>query len=430
MFFTQLNPDDVEPGHLVNRESDFRWAYGLIEAHLKSLDGAGRARLAFCVLGEKGVGKTLFTRAVLQRARQNFSDRAVFIEADCRRMRDVRRIIGEIAQEAVLQLIDMKKAGEAVSSELIATAQVLNALSRFDETELKNAHAHVEQFKVAAKLGGSQSLLKVLAADFQISVERSSSSMSEVTGKVRFDEDRLCSALRALFEDIREAGLQVVLFLDNMDEAHHHYLTEEERRRARRDTNALLRLHDAPIVMVLNMRTYYSGVLPREMARVRVLKRLPGQELLSILDKRILAEAPEVRLRMQDSALREAVAKLAVAAPTPLAFLKWILVLFEDDALSPSALAQGVEDYVEAHFSSEPSHVWRRVVAAFPTPDTAITREALLTACDKNEAVLRQVVERQGVLPKDFWDPGTYFTLDPELHLLHPSHGLGAETAS
>ncbi len=133
---------------------------------------------------------------------------------------------------------------------------------------------------------------------------------------------------------------------------------------------------------------------------------------------------------MQDSHLRDAVARLAAAAPTPLAFLKWVLVLFENDALAPADLARGIDDYLESHFATEPTAVWRRVVAAFATPETAITRETLLEACDKNEAVLRQVVERQGVLPKDFWDPGTYFTLDPELHLLHPSHGLtGGVTA-
>lgn len=427
MFFARLNPDDVDPLHLVNRDAEIRWAYGLIEAHLKSPDPAGKARLAFCVLGDKGVGKTIFTRAVLQRARASFSDRAIFIEADCRRMRDVRRLIGVIAQETVLQLLEMKESGERVSTELVATAQVLNALCRFDETELKNAHAHVEQFKAAAKLGGSQSLLKVLQADFQISVERTSSATTEMTGKVRFDEDRLCSALRALFEDIRASDIHVVLYLDNMDEAHHHYLTDEERKRARRDTNALLRLHDAPIVMILNMRTYYSGVLPREMARVRVLKPLPSQVLLQILDARIKEEPQELRMRMLDTTVKAAVEQLARMAPTPLAFLRWILVLFENDALSPTELARGVTEYLESHFSTEPTHVWRSVVAAFKTPDTAITREALLEACDKNEAVLRQVVERQGVLPKDFWDPGTYFTLDPDLHLLHPNHDLASE---
>jgi Cdc6-like AAA superfamily ATPase len=426
MFLTRMNPDDVDPSHLVNREADLRWAVGLLEAHLLAHDSTGRSRLAFCVLGEKGVGKTLFTRRVLHEARRQFSDRAIFVEADCRRMRDVRRIIGVIAQEIVLSLVEMKQHGERVSNELVATAQVLSALTRFDETELKNAHAHVEQFKAAAKLGGSQALLKVLAADFQISVERSSSSISEMTGKVRFDEDRLCSALRALFEDIRESGLQVVLYLDNMDEAHHHYLTDDERRRARRDTNALLRLHDAPIVMILNMRTYYSGVLPREIARVRVLKRLPPAELLRILDARIAEEPPAVKMRLQDSEVRAAVERLAHIAPTPLAFLKWILVLFENEALTQAHLRRGVEEYLEAHFSSEPTQVWWRVVAAFTTPDSAVTRETLLEACDRNEAVLRQVVERQGVLPKDFWDPGTYFTLDPELYLLHPSHGLSA----
>ena len=61
------------------------------------------------------------------------------------------------------------------------------------------------------------------------------------------------------------------------------------------------------------------------------------------------------------------------------------------------------------------------MAAAFPAPETAVTREALLVACNSNVAELNQIIDRQGVLPKDFWSPDTYYTLDPELFLLHPS---------
>jgi len=53
-----------------------------------------------------------------------------------------------------------------------------------------------------------------------------------------------------------------------------------------------------------------------------------------------------------------------------------------------------------------------------------INRERLLAACGGNEAEVNQVIDRQGVLPKDFWDPATYYTLDPELFIVHPSANL------
>ncbi|MCC6558341.1 MAG: hypothetical protein IT372_35820 [Polyangiaceae bacterium] len=112
-----------------------------------------------------------------------------------------------------------------------------------------------------------------------------------------------------------------MLYIDNMDELRHHYRTDEERQKARRDTEVLLMLRDAPVVLVLNMRTYYSGILPREIANRRVLRPLREAELLLILEKRLEAERHEVRMAIQAGPVKEATRRLAAIAPTPLAFL-------------------------------------------------------------------------------------------------------------
>ena len=182
----------------------------------------------------------------------------------------------------------------------------------------------------------------------------------------------------------------------------------------------LLALRDAPIIFVLNMRTYYSGILPREIANRRVLRRLPVAELLSMLEKRLGGETPEVKQKVEDATVKEAVRRLASTAPTPLAFLSWFKAMFEENALSVEAHADGCTRFLDTYYSTVPEAVWKVIADAFAAPDTYISREALLGACGGNEALLGQAVDRQGVLPKDFWDPTTCYTLDPELYLVHP----------
>lgn len=420
MFLRRFDPFAIDPRFLVNRQPDLDWLAGAISDYLCDPDPAARRSLSFCILGEKGVGKTILTRAALFQSRQQFSDRAIFVEVDCRRFRTAKEAIDAIAKEVVAALDSLARTGTPVPNELMSTAQVLAAITRFDDAELKNVHQHLEQFKAAASLKGERSLLNALKLDFQISIDRSVITSRELSGKVRFDEMRLCRALAALFEDIRRNEIDVVVYIDNMDELSHHYRTAEERQKARRDTEVLLLLRDAPIIFIVNMRTYYSGILPREIANRRRLLRLPERELQTILAKRLETERPEVKRAVEDPTVKATLARVAALAPTPLAYLTWFKTLFETDALSEQKLDAGVKSFLETNYATLPVEVWGNVVKTFATPETAINREALLNACNGNEAQLNQLVDRQGVLPKDFWDPSTYYTLDPELYILHP----------
>jgi hypothetical protein len=420
MFLRSYDASEIDPLFLVNRQAELDWLYGTLSTYLTNPNPSARGRLAFCILGEKGVGKTILTRAALRLARTKYSDRALFLEVDCRFHGSARQVIDALAGAVVTALYDMKATGTAVPNELLTTAQVLAAVTRFDDAEQRDIHQHIEQFKAAVNLKGDQALLKALNLSFQLSVERAGSTTKDLTGKVRFDEPRLCGALSSLFRDIRASGLDVVLYLDNMDELSHHYSTDDDREKVRRDTEVLLSLRAAPIILVLNMRTYYSGILPREIANRRTLRNLAIPELLLVLDKRLAGELPALKQKVEEATTKEATRRLATMAPTPLAFLTWFKTMFEEDALSVEGHAEGATRFLETFYSTTPEAVWKSIADAFATPDSAITREALLSACAGNEALFRQAVDRQGVLPKDFWDPTTYYTLDPELYLVHP----------
>ncbi len=421
MFLRRFDPSTIDPLYLVNRKDDLDWLVGAIADYLRDPDPTARRALTFCIVGEKGVGKTIFTRAALRQVRHDFSDRAIFVEADCRDFHSALAVIDALAKSVVEGLDDSRRTGTPVSNELMCTAQVLAALTRFGEPkELSVVHQQLEQFKVAVNLKGDQALLKMLKLDFQVSLEQSTSTSHQLSGKVTFDEMRLCRALAALFEDIRRAGIDVVLYIDNMDELSHHYQTPDGRAKVRRDTEILLLLRNAPIVFIVNMRTYYSGILPRELTNRRVLRNMGEGELRAILAKRLDPERIEVKQAVEEPGLKKTLVRLAEIAPTPLAFITWFKAIFEADALAEENLDAGVQSFLDTTYSTVPADVWRRVVRAFPKPESAINRAALLVACEGNEAELSQIVDLQGVLPKDFRNPSTYYTLDPALYIAHP----------
>jgi Cdc6-like AAA superfamily ATPase len=421
MYIPFFKPDAIEPGLLYNRQTELAWLVDSISTYLKDGNRDARRSLSFCVSGEKGVGKTILTKAALQKVRNEYSDRAIFVEADCRNLHTAKDIIDTLAQSVVYQLEEYRSAfPDEIPSELMDTAQILNTLTRFDEIELKEVHQHVVQFKAAASLKGDHVFLKALKLDFGIEVTRSSSASKELIGKVRFDELRLCKLLAALFEQIRRSGIDVVVYIDNIDEINHNYLKEGERDKARHETSILLRLSEAPVIFIVAMRTYYLGILPREMTNRCNLPRLGEKDLHGILQKRLEQLQPEARKVLDDPRVKRMVVRLARGAPTPLAFLTWFKEFFTADALTDETFEKGVTQYLERYYSTLPADVWRKVVAKFKDREVALTREDLLAACGGNEALFRQVVDRQAVLPKNFWDQNTYYTLDPELHLLHP----------
>jgi Cdc6-like AAA superfamily ATPase len=106
-FLRRFDPSAIDPLYLVDRQDDLDWLAGAVSDYLRDPDPKAHGHLSFCILGEKGVGKTIFTRAGLRQARVQFSDRAIFVEADCRRFRTAKSVIDAIAKDVVAALGSM-----------------------------------------------------------------------------------------------------------------------------------------------------------------------------------------------------------------------------------------------------------------------------------------------------------------------------------
>ncbi len=412
-FFTYLDPASTDPDELVNRDELVSWLRRGLDGYLRGSDKSRRR--AFPILGDKGVGKSIVVRKVIDELRELHAATTLFLEVDCRRWRDQRRVYGEIARQAVDQLARRADVDEA----LLATARVLETIAKYDSVERKVIHEHLVQHKAAINLRGKQVLVGFLGASYDISLQRGRESRERMEGSVLFDAPRLREAVVGFFEDLRvHANFDVVLLLDNIDELDHEAIrTETERDRLRGETDGLLGLAHAPIGLILTMRTYFAGILSREVDDPKYLARMPAREHVAIIERRLQREPEEVQAAFADAACRGCIAALAKLAPTPLALLKWFRYLAERELhASPDVRAALRQSLHERYAQIGPEWI-EKVATKFEAPNQAVSREALLAACNSNESTFAQLERYQVILPLDWWQPYEY-TLDPELHFL------------
>lgn len=415
MYFARLDSGDVDPELFIDRSADVEWLERSLDGYLADSDGhAGRA---FRVTGAKGSGKTIFAHHVLARVRERHHARTLFIEVDCRRCSDARTVFNVVAQKVVEGLAGLERRGAAIRRELLDTARVLNTITAFSSVELKVIHEHVTQFKAAAELAGQASFYSSLKSTFNISVERSRKQYEGLSGSVQFDEYRLCLLLREFFRDVRDQGLSLVLFIDNLDELHHTYRDPAQREHARRQADWVLELKQAPIALLACMRTYFAEIA-RDIRNKLTLPTLPANVLLGILERRMREEPASVVEDWERPEVQGLAHWLSPHAPTALAYLEWFKALCEQDAFDAPRRREAIEHYVRAEHAGTPFEVLAAVARAFPAPGREIDKAALLKACQGSEADLTAVQDHQVVLPNDFWNP-TRFTLAPTLHLLH-----------
>jgi len=418
--FLSLDPTDTNPWLLINRDEERKALVGRILHHF--VTGDGRRGLTWSVVGDKGVGKSIFTQAVLRDVRSAANLETAIIQVDCRGKGSWRAVLAEVADQCVVEIDALSGIpGNVVPKGLLATARVGAAFARFDGLELRDAHERLLQFKGALELGGNRSLLSFLSSGFQVGVQREKSHTQAIEGRIVLDASRLGRAIAALLRDMRTSGLRVIVLLDNVDELDHRYRTEGEREHVRQEVEGLLGLREAPVVLLVNVRTYFNGVLTRAMMDRTLLRPLRPSDLQTLLQRRMEFEDATVQAAFRDPTMLAAAQALAARVGNPLAWLYWVKFLVERDLLSESRFEEGCHRFLDTYFTQVNADDVSRVVRVFTHPEGDISREDLLAACG-NTYVMSQMEDHQVVEPRDFWNPVRY-QLDPLFHVLHPRAG-------
>jgi len=427
LFLTKLRPSHADPDLLVDRTQEIRWLEQRIATYLldRSPDRGG----VIAVLGAKGVGKSIVTRRALATLRRQHGHTTVFVTVDCRRQLSQRRVLRQLADALHQELAHMREHGMGkVSSEIVDTAAVVKTLAGYTNVKLSTLHENLAVFKNAANLKIGGKLLDYLAGEFNIAISREKRDRQAIEGEIQLDDTTLRESLIRMLHDVRaqDPNLDVVIYLDNIDELDHDACYDDEKReKIRAETLGLLDLCRAPAGLVLNMRTYYASTLLREVDDILNLGPLDAGDLQEMLRVRLADEREEIRRALDGDDWKATIAELCRAASTPFVFLRWLKYLTEwSEEGRGKTLTGRLAGYSENYLANISRDVLECVAKVFDPPARTVPREEILTACGGREAVLSQLIHAQAILPRDFWEPNE-FTLDPELHYLLAS-GTGS----
>ncbi|EDM76091.1 hypothetical protein PPSIR1_41454 [Plesiocystis pacifica SIR-1] len=410
---TNLNPASLRPDEHVNRDREAQWLKSGLTAFLRAQSPLSGD--AFCVLGDKGMGKSLLTRKVFDDLRRTHAATVLLLEVDCRPLRNQRHVYREIGR----RLVDELGYRTSVPSALKAAARSFGQLARFETLSLSEAHEQLIGNKIELGLeSGEMRLFGWLRTRLNIGLERSSQVIRSLQGKVQVDGPQLQEALFALLHDIvTQTELRVVVHLDNLEELNHEAMLDESTRElVRADVEALLHLSEAPMALVLTMRTYYSSVLTRRIQRRQTLRPLGVEDHLEIFRRRAAMEPTDIQRALEDPSLDAGLSRLAAEARTPLAFLEWTRYLLEEGRLDEEEPLEVLRARLDSHYAQIAPFI-PKVASLFDSLEEVVPFEAIHRACDGRDVTVRQLQELQVILPRNYWDPQD-FLLDPQLGFL------------
>ncbi len=413
--FTRLDSRSTDPRLFINRSHDVDTLAEQLDAHL-SVDDPSTS-MAIRITGEKGSGKTIFLRHVIQKVQAAYPT-ALYVNVDCRMSGTSRRVLQRIADATVAELDRLLKAGTGMRPALVDAARAVSALATFDDVELKKAHEHIIQFKAAAGLSVDAALLGQLKSQLGVSFERSDRQISQLTGSIRIDERKLGSLLNALFHDIRREGINIVLIVDNLDEMRPDYRLPAQRDTAREEAMWVLELRQSPVLMIACMRTYFADVA-RDIGKKWHLDALPSNVLLAIAERRAKEEPSNVQTWFGSNEVNSLAHMLAGVAPTPLAYLDWLEFFCREKAFDKQRRAKAIQRFVEAEQTGLVFSVLEQLGREMDT-NHELDRDELLRACGGRESEIVAIIDAYAVLPNNLWNP-TRYRLDPALFLLLPS---------
>ncbi len=315
-----VNPNTTEPKYLANRVELRGRMLGVFEDYLQQWrrepsEGLRDARIL--VTGDRGIGKSILTRAVVADLAEKHDQTVIPVHVDSRNLH-LRQALVQLARDVEAQL---RPLAEQHREELLPLLDHLRLLTQGDRISRDKHSAIATKYGSTAKVG----VERVVKLGGQFSWEQTRQHSSGRTVEAEVTEAVLRSALKALLKFMaeREHPWMVVVYYDNLDQL-----------LALRDADDILSstrliLEVGPCLAVAHIRSEaFVDNLGRDFTEKFEVDPLGQAELLEVLDRRLLTAPPEVRAALGAGGHgREVVERLADCTGNALTFLRWLLAL-------------------------------------------------------------------------------------------------------
>lgn len=365
------------------------------------------------VRGHRGVGKSILTRAALQRVIETLGPLAITVDAARTGHGPdafLRRLASELAGEAI---------ANATDKTLLGCAELLK---RFSETT-KVTVRETQQWTRTLQLGLSTKYQFLDKVQFEFGLTRAAgrSRVLEESFERQVSDDFLQELIQKFLHDCRTAGQHVVLFLDNLDQVGYGEI-EEDIKRVTNLARHLFSLRDA--VIVANLRSeFVSADLRKLYSHEVTVEGMKPEELLLVAQARMQSTTEEVRKALEEVRFLELAHQLTRWTNNAWGFLQW-LTFFDyapvdfapDDA---AALRGRLMRYAEGRYSGLRANELEQVGSVFRNEPTRFLTAAELDTHGITNELLQRAVRYGALVPDWLLSPDRYM-LAPGLHFLAP----------
>jgi hypothetical protein len=402
-----FKPDKYDDIALIANRSDERAdLYATLESFLAH-DGPGEARVL--VRGDRGIGKSILTRAVLEEVVAKYGPLRVVVDGGkAQRGQEafLRRLCTDLANEVV---------ENATDDELRKAAEVLRRLAR----ATKVARKEVRQWSTSLNLGATLKSKLLNAVQFEFGLARASgkSAMVEEGYERAIDTTFLGELLQGLLSDCFAAKQFVVVFADNLDQVGYGEL-DEDVKHVSDLARQLFGLEHA--VIVANLRTEFVSTDLRKLYSIE--KRIGGltsQGLLEIAQKRMGLAAEDRRNALHASGFDDFAKALSEYTDNAWAYLSWLSFLdytpIDFPATDVEALHRALLGFAANRFCGVATQEIEQLCAPYSGKMHDLLTAAELGASGIGDDLLSRAIRYGALIPDLLLAPNRY-ALCPALH--------------
>lgn len=320
-----VNDQGSEPGHLVDRNAERKKLFGKLSEYLDA--GSRGARIL--VTGDRGVGKSILTRAVIDEFAVANQDRIVSIRVNGRGV-GYRAFLQAFARDLAQALRPHARRWGKPGIDIWLDELV--ALTNSNQISKAQAESFARKYGAGADVGADTLIYKI-AAKFTWEETRSlgvtTQSVLNVTDELLHD------AVAQTLERLRgaETPISIVVFYDDLDQAFSAGAGADVESGMQR----VLELQ--PCLAVAHIRSEALSANVRRVITDEVsVGPLPPSELLAMLRQRVAtAKNNAVRAAFKDDKAYKPFEQLASITGNALAFLRWTRALLSLWGLAPPA---------------------------------------------------------------------------------------------
>lgn len=312
-----IRPQSTEPTDLINRNEERRRFARILDDYFES--GGEGARIL--VTGDRGVGKSILTRAVIRDFAARYPDKAVSIVVNGRGI-GYRRFLEELARSLVEEIRPHAQRWRREVSHWLDELLLLANSTQITSTQTTNI---ARKYGVDASVGvdtgtsGPVTLLGKLSSRF--AWEETRTATTGVQRMLAVTDALLHDAIGLMLKRLRaeKDPTSIVVFYDDLDQAFDNRSGEEI------EANIQRILELQPCIALAHIRTesMYPNIR-RVISEEVPVRPLPTDELMAMLQHRAQqAKNSAVKEAFRATRTPAAFRQLASVTGNALAFLRW-----------------------------------------------------------------------------------------------------------